>query len=564
MRIMNKIVALGALILLTGCTSVTPSVEDKIAPVFSGVPLTATISANTEYDALSNVTVNDNVDGDLTSKIKVSTMPELTVLNGKITPLETGDYEIIYSVIDDAENIAKAYTTLTVTAETSVKEIYKEFDFTQKSTHDWKLTTLSSSAGTLDIENGKLVLDATSSKMQADEVKLAKMISVVNEGEYSITYEFTSTAAGNISLNGETKSVVIGNNTISHEFVSTTDSTELELKLEAGLLADEFTLEFTRMSLHEEYGQAVFTDVMDEDYDYSNSDNVIAQFNDGSSGTLTSTTTDATINITASAPENGVWQIKLFLSTGLTLEANVDYYISYSLNSTAKFDLFETIFNSGSEEKGIGAIYGQSLEANTLTKFGETVNNSTEKKDLVVGLQLGQLSNNATPSVTISELKVEKVTGDQVVNNDDMIFTPSGFSTHNENGQAEGFIYEEGKNLVYQMNKIGVTDWHNKLTASKISLEKDKLYTFEFTASASADISCAFFVNLEGKWQPLLSESPTITTSELTFSFTAPRELINNDSYELLWQFGSQDNSKLGPITVIFSSLTIYSQVFVD
>ena len=54
---------------------------DTTKPVFSGIKQSLTCEAGKPFNLLEGVSAVDDVDGDLTSKISVSTMPELTVTN---------------------------------------------------------------------------------------------------------------------------------------------------------------------------------------------------------------------------------------------------------------------------------------------------------------------------------------------------------------------------------------------------------------------------------------------------------------------------------------------------
>ena len=109
------------------------------------------------------------------------------------------------------------------------------------------------------------------------------------------------------------------------------------------------------------------------------------------------------------------------------------------------------------------------------------------------------------------------------------------------------------------MTKIASIDWHNKMYISKLHLEADKIYTITFTASADKDISCAFFLNPLGKWDPRIREEVNFTTTAKTFSFVTPKFAADMD-FEVLFQFGSDVNSQLGGAKVEFSSMVIYAQ----
>ena len=62
---------------------------DDVVPVISGVTESTTITVGSKFDPMAGVTATDDIDGDLTDKIKV----EGTVDAGKV-----GDYKLVYSV----------------------------------------------------------------------------------------------------------------------------------------------------------------------------------------------------------------------------------------------------------------------------------------------------------------------------------------------------------------------------------------------------------------------------------------------------------------------------------
>ena len=71
----------------------------------------------------------NDVDGDITENIEVNLIPSLDVTNGRVTPTETGDYEVQYKVADKSGNVAEAFATLTVNPHLAEKTVYKEYSF---------------------------------------------------------------------------------------------------------------------------------------------------------------------------------------------------------------------------------------------------------------------------------------------------------------------------------------------------------------------------------------------------------------------------------------------------
>ena len=80
----------------------------------------------------------------------------------------------------------------------------------------------------------------------------------------------------------------------------------------------------------------------------------------------------------------------------------------------------------------------------------------------------------------------------------------------------------------------------------------------EITVKADKNVSCGFFLNTLGGWDPRISETLDITTQEQTFSFTTTDTFITDMDFEMLFQFGSEQTAQLGEVTIELSNVTIY------
>ena len=131
------IVALACILCLTlSMTACKPQIVDTVSPVINGVKDSTSIALGETFDALAGITATDDIDGDLTSAITVTSMPELTFTDGKATPSMKGAYEITYTVADKAGNKTEEYCTLTVTSKVGVASDYHVFDFSSYDTAD--------------------------------------------------------------------------------------------------------------------------------------------------------------------------------------------------------------------------------------------------------------------------------------------------------------------------------------------------------------------------------------------------------------------------------------------
>ena len=110
------------------------------APALDGVH-DQSVMAGTEFDALAGVTATDAAGADLTDMIVIESTPALDFKNGKATPENPGDYELVYSVTDANGGTAEDYATLTVTKNTGEETVYRTFDFSTAAgpeNHGWE------------------------------------------------------------------------------------------------------------------------------------------------------------------------------------------------------------------------------------------------------------------------------------------------------------------------------------------------------------------------------------------------------------------------------------------
>ena len=129
--------------------------------------------------------------------------------------------------------------------------------------------------------------------------------------------------------------------------------------------------------------------------------------------------------------------------------------------------------------------------------------------------------------------------------------------TDEDNERGVGTIWTSDGSLFYRIDDGGTVDWHNKLICP-ITLPSDSYFTVEIKAKADKPVSCGFFLNPQGSWDPRVSEGMDFTTEEKTFTFETKDIFITDMPCELLFQFGSEATAALGSVTVEFTSVTIY------
>ena len=91
-----------------------------------------------------------------------------------------------------------------------------------------------------------------------------------------------------------------------------------------------------------------------------------------------------------------------------------------------------------------------------------------------------------------------------------------------------------------------------------LNLESDSYYTIEITGKATKAVSCGFFLNPLGNWDPRIVERIDFTTEEQTFVFSTKDTFVTDMDFEMLFQFGSEETANLGEVTIEISDMKIY------
>ena len=111
----------------------------------------------------------------------------------------------------------------------------------------------------------------------------------------------------------------------------------------------------------------------------------------------------AAVNLTSTPESKEAWKVKLFVNTAAKLKAGSKYRIRFDIKAEQETG-YEICLNRGSEEKGVGALYG--LTAGPETQVVEYVVYAMRDADLVLQLSLGNCA--APNTVTVSNVHVEE------------------------------------------------------------------------------------------------------------------------------------------------------------
>ena len=603
-KVLAVLLAVAMLLSLAACGNK----GENTAPQIAGVK-DLTVQAESEIDVLAGITATDAEDGDLTSMITVESTPVLTFKNGKATPEKAGNYELTYTVTDKNGQSVSEYATLVVTKKTADAVVYQEFDFDTNHNVDangWEAHVAEGVAATGELKQGAFVFDITNPGAGDGDIKLALPGFAVKAADYKIKVWAKSTAktyahilardenADGWATFGGAFNVVIDETVKPLELnftVSGDGSAELLIHLgkitpnpdnAADTTPENFTVTIDKIEIYEVTGTEVKNPVYTNDF-ASSIDGIVVSAGDGASANVAADNGAAKVTIDSYHNGGGVWSIKTDLALPENaIEAGVKYYFSFKINA-ANGQTGECLVESASQEWA-NRVYFGSLNATA----GEDVIVSgvfTAEQaiaDPVIRLQIGNPGDGVTSNViVIDDVVFGKLEGDKETNKTIHKFHPFGAGTANgtnphfpwgtfngtdeDNEQGVGTIWMENGSLFYRIDQGGVTDWHNKLYCgygeNPLVLKADSYYTVEIVAKASKNVSCSFFLNPLGSWEPRLSEGLDITTEEQTFTFTTTDTLVTDMNFEMLFQFGSEATAALGEVTIEFVSITIYQSV---
>ncbi len=597
-KILAALLCAAMLLSMAACAG---SGSNTAAPEITGVADTS-VQAGSEFDALAGISASDAEDGDLTAKIVVTSLPELTFTNGKATPTAPGDYELTYTVTDAGGLETKAYATLTVTRQTGEATELMSIDFSDlaPNPHGWEAKVAEGVDATGALKSGAYVFEINNPGNGDGDIQLVKAGVALKAADYRVKIWASSTAntyahilARNENAEGwETfggaYNVAIGPEMKALELYFTgVESGSAELILNLGKITpnpddptdttpENFTVTIDKIEIYEISGAQTQIPVYTNDFSV---DGAVLSAGDGANGSAAVSGNAGVYQINNYPTEGGIWSIKAdMLLPGVALEGGTKYYYSFTIVSD--YDQSgECLVESGSQaDKARADFSGISLKAGeevTITKEF-TAENSVD--DPVIRLQIGNPADGVTSNtLRVTNLIFGKVEGDletvktidafgasiAAAANPACMFTTFN-GTDEDNDLGVGTVWTENGSLFYRIDQGGTVDWHNKLIIGHrdnlLTLPADNYFTVEITAKASAPVSCGFFLNPLGGWDPRVSESIDFTTEVQTFTFKTTDTLIMPMDFEMLFQFGSAETADLSSVTIEIIDITIYQE----
>lgn len=610
MKMINKGIAallcLAMVFTLAACggTGNSGNGGENTAPAISGVA-DAAVEAGSQFDALAGVTANDAEDGDLTGMITVSSNPALDFSNGKTVPENAGSYELTYSVTDKGGETSEAYATLTVTRQTGEAVEFLNIDFSDAAPdpHGWAASVAEGVQASGEQKQGAFVFDITDPGAASGDVQLAKAGVALKAADYRVkvwakatkeTYAHLIARNENVegweTFGGE-YNLKIGTEIAPIEMSFTSPGEgSAELLLQLGKITpdsnnpdnttpNDVTVTIDKIEIYEITGAQ--TEVPAYTADFADETAVALSAGDGANGSASVADGAGVFTIDNYFTEDGggVWSTKADLVlAGITIEEGAKYYYKVTMTS-ANAQSGELLVESAAQADQARANFnGLSLPAGEETIVTNSFTAEKTVDDPVIRMQIGNPGDGVTSNtITVTAVEFGTLEGDLDTNKTIDAFGMSTtanadpnymWTTYNgtdeDNERGVGTIWTEGGKLCYRIDQGGNTDWHNKLIVghggNKLTLPADSYFTIEVTGKASQPVSCGFFLNPMGGWDPRVQEGIDFTTEEQTFTFETTDTLITDMDFEMLFQFGSAALAEMGEVTVEISNITIYQR----
>ena len=554
-----------ALALVLGCTAFVACGEAETPnekPVITGFSDTYSVQAGEEFDALAGVRATDKEDGDLTSQIVVSSMPEVIFTDGKATFTQTGMYEIIFSVTDSADQLVEEFATLTVTKADAVETLYHTFDFSENTAaiqrDGWDAAVSGAAVAGVQTEQGLLAVKIENGGTVNADVILQKTDLAVEAGvNYDIRLYIGSTqdryvdtavqnASGeNIIYQGAnlTDSIQI----VSLSFKAAADADDYKIVVHCGGGTGEYSVYMEKVEIYKSSGVESTTEIYSQNFEGANASALLQKY-PYDAGTEYSVENGAMQVKILSYPENvgAIWERGVMLSTETDLEEATSYrFIADVTAQTAQEFVGKFVASSGEDATESGRFQGK-FEAGTHTVSYDFTTGAA-REDAYLAFQLGYVPVGATSNaLTLDNIRIVKITSVADVEKEMVRFMPynsdTGYDVFNGSDDASGKldgtgrIYTDGESMHFIISNKGSVDYYNKMMFY-VDLEELANYRFSFKAKANVDLSFFMFVNVKGSsYNPIGTLSANMTTEEQIFTFTAEQMVMLDNSYEITLQ----------------------------
>ena len=272
----------------------------------------------------------------------------------------------------------------------------------------------------------------------------------------------------------------IASGTVTH-VVEPTEDGELEIIVKAGTLEPGTVVTVSDVKVSKATGETAGENLMTDSLSAAEKGTAELWTHEDYAGSVTASGNTATAKITK-VPKDGRegWKIKLFLNTGVKLEAGKMYRISADVKSTKDLD-YEICYNDGGAEAKLGTLGGQKATSSASTAVYEC--NAEEAADLLLQFNLGNAGGPCT--VTVTNIKVEEMVEGSTENAAaDFSYDSVGYFSVAKDDSYETSFWNNENAGIFVINKAPETDrktWKAKFNVhTGFTPEKGKGYRVTF------------------------------------------------------------------------------------
>lgn len=389
-----------------------------------------------------------------------------------------------------------------------------------------------------------------------------------NQGEYEVCFDSDSKENAYGALYGRSLTAGTADH-ISYVITPTEDNGKLVLRLQLGKTDSAEGNKYTFRNLSIESLPVSYSDILPADFSYNTGANVFEAHDDGYTQSVSADGSSATLEIT-SAPSSGrgVWNSKLLIHTGVTPEPGTKYRISFDVTSEKNQNEYEVCFD-GTAEKDYGALYGKSLVAGS-NSVSYSFIPAEINGPLVLRFQLGKTNDETGNTVTVSNLKIAKLTseaGTSVLPADFAYPVSEGpgyrpinlSSISSRDSHGDGYDQTKSNNNTLTISSVPRTStevWKSKLFIDTgTALEAGAKY--RVTANVTSEKAFPFEIcynngDVEKGYSALYGQMSAGTADYVSDEFTVPADATTN---KLILQFSLGKSPAPNAITVNSVSL---------
>ncbi|MDE6373976.1 MAG: DUF5011 domain-containing protein [Clostridia bacterium] len=545
-KIKWRALPIAAVALLAGCAGQ----KANQAPELRGVN-DINCLVDSRVDLLGGVAALDAEDGDLTPALQITVTPAVDVADGYATFTKTGRYEVVYKIEDSAG--LSAQTTAYVTVEE--REVY----MSNVHTNGFFTEAYGGARITADGICGSVYSFKFSGGEIAEDVRLSRSYTLVCGAEYAFSYHLNSSGAGIIKAAADGEAIAElavneGDNVLSFTHTlparqsidgeAPEDIANIELWL--GGLEGETECSLSRVETqYTEQGEGYVRLV--ENLNFNGK--IINRDDKAHAIGVNGDGTSAYVEITE--PTGEMWQVGMFVNTGVALSAGNEYVLSFDVESEQD-NPFEVCVQHEQWKDSDAVILSKPQGAVTLTVKADDNFNGT----LWLFIRSGTHAN----KITVSNLGVKRKKGGIKSET----FAVSPVTTNNYNGGAGSVKTEYGK-IIYKAESFSGGGWgDNEIAGAPFRLTGAAgNFVISFRAKASQNLSCVFAASRAEAWDTFAWEKISITTEEQTFTIRCNEKNLEG-LYKFIWQFGNAENAGLRDVTVEISDIKICNKSELD